>query len=76
MFRSFVSTSDCIRITSRNSSATANSRTAVSRCPLPGSKLKTSNSGLNSDGEIARSSTTAEISVEMMRFSRLIRRRR
>ena len=70
-----MSTSDCIRISSRNWIATANNRTAVRRCPFPGSKLKTSNNGLNSPGAIASSNTTAEISDEMIRFSRLIRRR-
>ena len=74
--RSFVSTSDCIRISRTNRIPTANNSTAVRRCPLPGSKLKTSNSGLNSPGAIASSSSAAEISDEMIRFSRLIWRRR
>ena len=73
--RSLVSTSDCIRISRTNRTPTANNSTAVRRCPLPGSKLKTSNSGLNSPGAIASRRSTAEISDEMIRLNRLIRRR-
>ncbi len=65
-----------MRSRSRNRITTAKSSTAVSRCPVPGWKLKVSKTGLNTFGAIASTITPAAIVVEMMRLRRLIRRRR
>ena len=76
MLRSFWSTYAWSRNRRRARTITANSRTAVSRRPLRGWKLKSSKIGLKRSGAAARRTTPRPMAPEMMSDSREICRRR